>query len=110
MARLEDLTRGASVNGILADRPVTIIDAIWHGDSVLEVVHKDAAGALGTVLLYRDSEPILELITRGQRWRFDADGALLRLVSEARRIQLAHLFDPHLAVHTSNVDPLPHQI
>jgi len=31
-------------------------------------------------------------------------------VSEAQRIQLAHLFDPVLAVHTSNVDPLPHQI
>jgi hypothetical protein len=26
------------------------------------------------------------------------------------RIRLAHLFDPYLAVHTSNLDPLPHQI
>jgi hypothetical protein len=32
------------------------------------------------------------------------------LVSEAHRIRLAHLFDPVLAVHTSQVDPLPHQI
>jgi superfamily II DNA or RNA helicase len=31
-------------------------------------------------------------------------------VSEAQRIRLAHLFDPLLAVHTSNVEPLPHQI
>src|SRR5262249_1090840 len=30
--------------------------------------------------------------------------------SEAHRIPLAHLFDPLLAVHTSLVDPLPHQI
>ena len=36
--------------------------------------------------------------------------ALFRLVSEAHRIRLAHLFDPVLAVHTSLVDPLPHQI
>src|SRR5438105_3234157 len=43
-------------------------------------------------------------------WAFDADGALFRLVSEARRIRLAHLFDPYLAVHTSSVEPLPHQI
>jgi hypothetical protein len=34
----------------------------------------------------------------------------MRLVSEAQRIRLAHLFDPLLAVHTSLVDPLPHQI
>jgi superfamily II DNA or RNA helicase len=29
---------------------------------------------------------------------------------EAHRIRLAHLFDPVLAVHTSVVEPLPHQI
>ena len=44
------------------------------------------------------------------RWRFDADGRLLKLVSEAYRIQLGYLFDPRLAVHTSNIEPLPHQI
>ena len=47
---------------------------------------------------------------RAGRWSFDGDGALFRLVSEAHRIRLAHLFDPVLAVHTSLVDPLPHQI
>ena len=31
-------------------------------------------------------------------------------MSEAQRIRLAHLFDPVLAVHTSVVEPLPHQI
>ena len=40
----------------------------------------------------------------------DADGALFRLVSEAYRIRLAYLFDPLIAVHTSQVEPLPHQI
>ena len=33
-----------------------------------------------------------------------------RLASEAKRISLAYLFDPFLAVQTSNLDPLPHQI
>jgi hypothetical protein len=31
-------------------------------------------------------------------------------LSQALRIRLAHLFDPVLAVHTSVVEPLPHQI
>ena len=35
---------------------------------------------------------------------------MFRLVSEANRIGLAYLFDPLLAVHTSLVEPLPHQI
>ncbi len=29
---------------------------------------------------------------------------------EATRIKLAHLFDPMMAIHTSDVEPLPHQI
>jgi hypothetical protein len=37
-------------------------------------------------------------------------GRLFRLASEALRIRLAHLFDPYLALHTSNLDALPHQI
>jgi superfamily II DNA or RNA helicase len=41
---------------------------------------------------------------------FDGNGYQFRLVSEAHRIRLAHLFDPVLAVHTSVVEPLPHQI
>jgi SNF2 family DNA or RNA helicase len=49
-------------------------------------------------------------VEQGRPWSFDGDGALFRLVSEAHRIRLAHLFDPVLAVHTSLVEPLPHQI
>ena len=43
-------------------------------------------------------------------WSFDGDGGMLRLVSEGYRIRLAYLFDPYLALHTSQVEPLPHQI
>lgn len=32
----------------------------------------------------------------GRAWSFDADDHLFRLVSEARRIQYAYLFDPLL--------------
>ena len=37
-------------------------------------------------------------------------GGAFKLGVEALRIHLAHLFDPMMAIHTSNVDPLPHQI
>ena len=110
MARLEELTRGASIKGILPDSLVTVVDVKWHGSAVIELTYKDVAGRLGSELLYRDSEPTLEIITKGRPWGFDGDGALFRLASEAYRIRLAHLFDPLLAVHTSLVDPLPHQI
>ncbi len=110
MVRLEELTRGASVKGILPEGLVTVIDVKWHGSAVVELTYKDAAGRLGNELLYRDREPTVTLATAGRPWSFDGDGALLRLVSEAHRIRLAYLFDPLLAVHTSLVEPLPHQI
>jgi SNF2 family DNA or RNA helicase len=110
MAQLEDLTRGAVVRGILPNQVVTVIDANWHGSDVIELTYKDANSQPHTEILFRDREVILELVTEGRPWSFDGDGALLRLVSEAHRIRLAHLFDPLLAVHTSLVEPLPHQI
>ena len=61
-------------------------------------------------LLYRHDESRLEVVEQGRPWSFDGDGTRFRLVSEVHRIRLAHLFDPVLAVHTSVVDPLPHQI
>ncbi len=108
--RLEDLTRGASLRGILPTSLVTIIDVQWYGSDAVDLTYRDASGQPGTRLLYRDDEPTLDLVTTGRPWSFDGDGHLFRLVAEAHRIRLAHLFDPVLAVHTSLVEPLPHQI
>jgi SNF2 family DNA or RNA helicase len=110
MAQLEDLTRGASIKGILPNSLITVIDVKWIGTLAVELTYKDASGNLGSELLYRDRESTLEVAVEGRPWSFDGDGTLFRLVSEAQRIHLAYLFDPLLAVHTSLVEPLPHQI
>ncbi len=110
MAKLEELKRGASVKGVLPDCLVTVIDVKWYGSAAVELTYKDPSGKPSVVLLYRDREPTLEIGETGRPWSFDGDGMLFRLVSEAHRINLAHLFDPLLAIHTSMVDPLPHQI
>jgi hypothetical protein len=99
VARLEDVTRGSSVRGVLPAGLVTVVDVKWHGSSVLEVTYKDQAGKLGNKLLYRDREPTLEVVQAGQFLSFNADGALFRLVSEANCIRLAYLFDPLFLVH-----------
>ncbi|MCK4415231.1 MAG: DUF3883 domain-containing protein [Candidatus Eisenbacteria sp.] len=110
MARLEDLQPNTTVRGILPDALVTVVNVQWFGSQALELTYKDASGRLANELLYRHDEPRLEVVEQGRPWSFDGDGHLFRLVSEAHRIRLAHLFDPVLAVHTSLVDPLPHQI
>lgn len=110
MVLLSELVRGITVKGILPNSLVTIIDVHWHGSEVVELTYKDATGHLGNELVFREREPTIEIVTTGRPWSFNGDGTLLRLVSEADRIRLAHLFDPLMAVHTSLVEPLPHQI
>src|SRR5579864_3919928 len=109
-ARLEDLAPGARVRGVLPDRAVTVVQAEWHGTQALTLTYREDTGKVDHELLYRANEARLEIEITGRPWSFDADGGLFRLASEALRIRLAHLFDPYLAVHTSNLDPLPHQI
>jgi SNF2 family DNA or RNA helicase len=108
--RLEDLKPNAAVRGILADALVTVVNVQWFGSEALELTYKTPVGGVANVLLYRHDEARLDVVTQGRPWSFDGDGGLFRLVSEAQRIRLAHLFDPVLAVHTSVVEPLPHQI
>jgi len=110
MARLEDITVGASVVGIAGNEPINVVAVKWYGNAVLEVTFKDIRGQLSNQLLYREDEERLSVGENGLPWSFDADANLLRLSSEAYRINLAHIFDPYLAVHTSSVEPLPHQI
>jgi superfamily II DNA or RNA helicase len=108
--RLESLKPGSKVNGILPGQSVSVVDVKWHGSTAVELFYKRADGQPGTQLLYRDDEAKLEIVEAERAWHFNADGDLFRLVAEAYRIHLAHLFDPVLAVHTSLVEPLPHQI
>ncbi|CDY73429.1 helicase (Snf2/Rad54 family) [Caballeronia glathei] len=110
MMKLDQLQPNAAIRGIVPDALVTVVNVQWFGSEALEITYKTASGKVANELLYRHDESRLELVELGRPWSFDGDGALFRLVSEAQRIRLAHLFDPVLAVHTSVVDPLPHQI
>ena len=108
--RLEELQPNAAVRGILPDQLVTVVSVQWFGTQALELTYKGPTGRVANELLYRPDEPRLQVVEQGRPWSFDGNGRLFRLVSEAHRIRLAHLFDPVLAVHTSLVEPLPHQI
>ena len=107
---LEDLQPDATIRGILPDALVTVVSIAWHGSDALTLVYRAPDGRVADEILYRYDEARLEVVEHGRPWSFDGDGALFRLVAEAHRIRLAHLFDPVLAVHTSLVEPLPHQI
>lgn len=110
MLKLEDITRDAQLEGLLPDQVVKVVNVEEIGPNARLVAYRNAQGKLDEQTVFRSDEHRLSLATAGRAWAFDADPAAFKLALEAYRISLAHLFDPLMAVHTSNVEPLPHQI
>jgi hypothetical protein len=109
MLELHELKSGLRVRGLVAAGDVTIVAVEPHGEGVANVVFRLDDGQIGDRLVTIDDAARME-VSVGRRWTFDADGGAFKLASEARRIQLAHLFDPFAGVASSTIQPLPHQI
>ncbi len=109
MVELHELKPGLRVRGLVAACDVTIVAVERHGDEIVNVVFRPDGGEVADRLLTADQARAVSVVS-GKRWTFDADGTAFKLASEARRIQLAHLFDPFAAVASSTITPLPHQI
>ena len=100
MLKLEQLHKNAAVSGIEPDEVVRIVSTETAGPDAVTVYYKAADGRLGERMLFRADEDKLGLASVGRPWAFDAPGAEFKLATEAYRINLAHLFDPMMAVHT----------
>lgn len=110
MLKLEEIRKDAQLEGFVPGQVVRVINVEEIGPHARLVAYRDAEGKLGEQTIFRTDEHRLTIATAGRAWAFDADPATFKLGLEAYRISLAHLFDPMMAVHTSSVEPLPHQI
>lgn len=108
--KLEEIKPGVTINGIDPAGPVRVVSVDPTSTDSFTVYYKLSTGEVRERMLFRQDEQTLTAEQPGRPWSFDADGDDYKLVLEALRINLAHLFDPMMAVHTSNVEPLPHQI
>jgi SNF2 family DNA or RNA helicase len=110
MIKLEDLKPGLPLVGLEPSVVATVAAVVPIGEGAVTVYYRTPDGTTKERLLGRADEANLSAATVERPWSFDGDGAAFQLTCEAKRIDLAFLFDPMMAVHTSNVDPLPHQI
>ncbi len=107
--RLEDISAGQRLTGVLPNEVVTLIAAQPHGRDALELTFSTTSGGLAQRVVFRDGQDKIQ-IARGASRPFDAPAPRFKLAAEAQRIRLAGLYDRMLAVATSDVQPLPHQI
>lgn len=57
MAKLEELSPGTLVEGIVPDASAEVINVRWYGDASIELTYKIATtGGVSNVLLYRENE------------------------------------------------------
>jgi superfamily II DNA or RNA helicase len=110
MIKLEDLEVESYVAGLEPSEPVLVIYVKHTGEGSCTVKYDLPDGTTRGKTLFRDDETKLSLVSATRTWTFDAKPEAFKLAAEAMRIQLAHLFDPMMAVHTSDVEPLPHQV
>ena len=108
--KLEEITAGQSLTGIESEAIVQVITPVRIGPDSVQLIYKQPDGTIRETLLDRGREDSIAVATAESPWSFDGDGEAFKLAVEAKRIDLAFLFDPMMAVHTSNVEPLPHQI
>ncbi len=109
MSKLEDLQPGLRLAGVIPGQNVAVIAVQPHGADAIELTYKTAEGGLGQRVLGRDAEAKLA-IAQAEARPLDAPAADFKLVAECQRIKLAGLWDPMLAVTTSDIQPLPHQL
>ena len=110
MMKLSEIKKDAVIRGIIPNQAVTVISVESIGDDALTLYYRDPSGKLDERMLFASDEPNIEIVEKGRPWSFDGNGEDFKLAAEAYRIHLAHLFDPLMAVHSSSVEPLPHQI
>ncbi|MBT3304893.1 MAG: DEAD/DEAH box helicase, partial [Alphaproteobacteria bacterium] len=110
MITLESITPDLALTGLDPTGIGTVIAVVPIADGAVQVFYRTHDGSLKERLLNRADEPTISIATVERPWSFDGDGEAFKLTVEAKRIDLAFLFDPMMAVHTSNVEPLPHQI
>ena len=109
MLKLEDLKAGLQVTGIVPGYVARVVSVESAGNDAITVIVKSELG-VAEQQLFRSDEVHLAIAEKNLPWSFEAPADDFKLALEAFRIELGSAFDPMMAIHSSNVIPLPHQI
>ncbi len=108
---LATLRAGQRLRGLVPGQTVTLIAIDPIDAGLFEVFYRDDSGRSGARTITDADAARFEIAGDSDSApAYDADPDEFRLAAEALRIKHAALYDPMVAVNSSDVDPLPHQI
>ena len=99
--KLQEIRPGLSLSGVEPAQIVSVVATVPLGESAIQLIYRTPDGVIRERLLGSADEASISIATAEHPWAFDGDGAAFQLACEAKRIDLAFLFDPMMAVHTS---------
>jgi len=88
--------------GIEPESIVRIVAVEPAGADAVNVTYRLPSGQILEKSVFRADEAKLAVAAAESQFTFAASPADFKLAAEATRIKLAHLFDPMMAIHTSN--------
>lgn len=104
------LTQGLRVDGLDPHGQAVIVATLPRGEFT-EIVYRSSTRQIQSIVLPNEQiADRLRVSPDNGGPTFDADPRDFKLAAEALRIGHAAQYDPVAAVHSSNVEPLPHQI
>lgn len=108
---LATLRAGQRLRGLVPGQTVTLIAIDPIDAELFEVFYRDDSGRSGAQAITDADAARFEVAGDfDSAPAYDADPDEFRLAAEALRIKYAALYDPMVAVNSSDIDPLPHQI
>ena len=105
--KISQLHQGQFVCGIFPNLTVEIISVTDYQAGSVIVVARLPTGEIDERIV--TDEMNFELV-ESSNLNFKADPGKFKLAMEAKRMELAGVFDPFVALSSSNLKPLPHQL
>ena len=83
--KLEEITNGLSLAGVVPSQIVTVVALVPHGNGALQIIYRTPDGVMKERLLVRADESSITLAKSERPFSFDGDGSAFQLTCEAKR-------------------------
>lgn len=106
----EQIQVGSRLTGIVFNETVSVAFIEIQGGDAATLIFKTDDGKIGERIIFSSDLQTISFAVEASPFTFSGNADDFKLAAEALRIKYAALYDPLIAVNSSDLKPLPHQI